>query len=474
MNTNTIHPELSQALANMPRKALIEVAIEAGISKPHGTKSTVLIEAIIAAKTAVETPVVPVAESEAIEVVATETVADNVVPFDDAPPEQTEIPQTVEPAISHGLFKVNRKVFQRQLAAAARVVAGNRSMPVLSCVLLDFHDGKLAVHATDLSNYVITETQAETNGAHVLAVPHAVLSKFVARCGSEFLMSEVIGSKLVISDLENRTEIMGIPESEWPPARQMNGEKLFEVGAKELVRVLGETIKAASTDETRYILNGLALDTKNLAVVATDGRRLIRTPLAVDIATKVENVLILPTHAATILLGGIPQDANAVVTINEARNLLRFRTENTGLTFTHDAKLVEGTFPNYVQVIPKIDKGFGGEFEVTRSELSNALGRLLVVAEATQKSPTIKMEFTSTGLLMNAANVSVGTGKEQITARSPMDMGTFNIGLNGVYIAEIINSWGDDKITIHVKDEVSPMLLLAGGKVAVVMPVRLS
>jgi DNA polymerase III subunit beta len=475
MNTNILHT--SESLANMPRKALIELAIEigAGVAKPHSTKSADLIAAVLAtqnrsteeaapAEFVPEADVAPEAESAA---------PDNVVAFEPAEPVQAEIPAEPVPYISYGLFKVSRKVFQRQLAAAARVTAGDRTMPVLSCVLIGFTDGLLRVSAHDLSNHVVTEAQAETTGTHEIAIPHAVLSKFVSRCGSDFLMAEVIGEKLVISDLENRTEIMGIPATEFPPAHAAGVVDVMEISGKQLVRHVAETIKAASTDETRYILNGIAIDTKNGCFIATDGRRLVRADIRSEKLVASEDVLILPSLAAQVLMAGVPQDLTVTVKKTETGSTLHFHAETVGYSYSLSSRLVDGRFPTYHQVIPKLE-GFGAEFEIKNADLVAALGRLLVVANASGKDSALRLDFSTAGLTINAVNISVGSGKEQISVRTGEDVSACFTAMNGSYLSEVVGSWGDEKVTVHVKDELSPVIVRTADKLAVIMPVRLS
>jgi DNA polymerase-3 subunit beta len=464
MNSSVIHS--TESLTALSRKELIAVAREAGIAKPDTTKSVVLIENILATQVAAE--VATVAEVEVVEEIA----PDNVVAFEPAPPEQIEIEAEIVPApVSHGLLKVNRKALQRQLSAASKVVNTSRTMPVLACVLIDFADGRLVIEASDLSNHLRTVTPAETTGAHRIAIPYAVLSKFVGRCASEFLMIEAIDSKLVISDLENRTEILGIAAEEFPPAHTGVDTFLMEIGGGQLARVIRETINAASKDKHRYILNGLGIDTTAGYVVTTDGRRLVRALLGADKIEPVANTLILPTRAAQILADGIPQDATTMVNRTFSDSCLRFATETDGFSYTLTCRMVEGCFPNYSQVIPSQS---GGEFEIGNPELNEALGRLLVVSNASDSGCAIRFSFETELLTMNVANVSVGIGKETVSVKSAPGDAPRVIALNGNYIAEVIGAWADEKIMVSVKDEVSPLVIRTADKVAVIMPVRVN
>ena len=284
-------------------------------------------------------------------------------------------------------------------------------------------------------------------------------------------MAEAIGDKLVISDLENRTEIMGITAEEFPPAPVGADKFLMEIGGAQLARVIGETIKAASTDESRYILNGLGIDTKSDFVVSTDGRRLVRAVLGGQKVEPIEDTLILPSHAAQVLAGGVPQDTDVIVERSLSNGHLRFSTNVEGYAYILTCRLVDGRYPNYTQVIPA---PAGGQFEIGNPELKDALGRLLVVSNASDSGSAIRFAFSPDLLTLNAANVSVGTGKETVPVRSGPGDAPRSIALNGNYLAEVIGAWADEKITVNVQDEVAPFVIRTADKVAVIMPVRLS
>jgi DNA polymerase III beta subunit len=493
-----------ESLASLKRNALIQLAIQTKAATPsaaYSSKSVKLIEAILGQQTpesveAVAPTAAPAAEAPAIEV-ETKSVAvaepedgpvieepftgavingaDNVVPFDPEPPVQTEIPSAPAPTDSHGLFKIGRAVFQRQLAIAGRVAKGG-NMPVLGCVLLSFGDGRMTVEGTNLDVYVSSEAPAETKGGFRLAVPAAVLSKFVARCSSEHLMAEVRGSSLHISDLENRTNIMGISVEEWPPAP--TGDKatdFMEITGKQLNRVLTETLKSASTDETRYILCSVGIDTKKGVVVATDGRRLTRAVLGADKVTPHDSTTILPSFAAEVIRQSIPLDARVKVSATDRR--LVFAATAPGFDVSIYTRTIDGNYPNYAQVIPA--PGYGIPFVADRKEMLSALGRMVVLMS--KEGQAVRLEFADNELSFSLASAGVGAGKEEIAIKGELarDKETgkpvpMALAVNPAFLQEILGSWSDERVTLAVKDSVSALLLTGDAKTAVVMPVRLS
>ena len=96
---------------------------------------------------------------------------------------------------------------------------------------------------------------------------------------------------------------MGLPEEEFPPLPQFEDAKVFKLPQKELRDALKKTAYAISTDETRYVLNGILFSFKEnkLTMVATDGRRLALVDLEVEFPRSQEVDIIVPTKCVTEL-----------------------------------------------------------------------------------------------------------------------------------------------------------------------------
>lgn len=482
----------TESLTALKRNALIQTAIKTGACSPsaaHSSKSVKLIEAILAkqaaetapvatavkevpAETPAEVPAPATAPAPAPAPVAGDVIdtaaATNVVDF----ATQTEIPVEPKPeTASNGLFKISRKVFQLQLAAVSKL-PGKGTMPILNCALIQFGSGRVAVEATNLDCSVRTEAPAETDGMFSIAVPFTILSKFVAKCTSDFLMAEARGGSLFISDIENKTEIMGLPVSEWPAAPQHADVVVMHVAGRELAKVFTESLPCASEEETRYILNGVFLDTRSIAtMVATDGRRIVTVPIVVEKSVTPFNGII-PTFFAEVVRASIPQDASALIARSESFRGMSIRTELNGFSYRAVGRLVDGTYPNYAQVIPK-DTAERTTFELNTADLMAALARVLVVANSGEKTPAVVFKFSKDLIELSAANASVGNSRETITAKGGGDEFALRVGLNGDFVREIVAAWTEDRVTLSVREENSPLVITGGGKTAVVMPIRL-
>lgn len=475
----------TESLKTLSRTELVRLAKNLGVKSEEGktiphSKSAFLIEAIAKLDPATEAaaevvtdvaPSEPVIEATAIPEEPAVTLSDdNVVQVKFG---ETKTPEAPKTSSSNGLFKVSRKIFQRQLAAVGRIVDNAASMTLLRCVLIGFRNGHVTVEGTNLDAYVSTDVHGETDGEFEIAIRLSLLAKFVSKCSSEFLMAEVSGCVLRISDAENKTEIHGIPAGEWITRPTPLEKEVLTISAKRFAQVIADTLPCVSTDETRYIINGVLLDTTadTPVMVATDGRRLVRADLGAELV-QTEDKFIIPSKTAQALRFGMPLDGNATVFTRSGVNRLCVKAESTGMAYQASFKCVEGNYPKYSEVIPK-DLAKRPAFKVLKEDLNSTLGRILVVSEEGNRGSSIKLVLNGTGISIAAANADVGQGNELVPAVGPAGK-EIQIAMSGVYIRDTIAPWSDEKLTLTVVDQNSPMVICGNERFAVIMPVRMS
>src|SRR6202043_4269057 len=184
------------------------------------------------------------------------------------------------------------------------VVSTRTTLPILSNVLLQAADGKIRLTTTDLDVGVRggVEAQVERTGATTL--PARRLFAIVRELPAAEIYFDVDAKNLAsIRSGSSFFKILGLPEEEFPPLARFDDAKEFTIGQKELRDGLKKPSYAISTDETRYVLNGLLFSLKEnkLTLVATDGRRLAMVDIELEIPRSQEADIIVPTKAVTEL-----------------------------------------------------------------------------------------------------------------------------------------------------------------------------
>src|SRR5687767_12889797 len=201
-------------------------------------------------------------------------------------------------------FSVSKEKLLSGLQTVQNVVSTRTTLPILSNVLLQARDGQLRLTTSDLDVGVTggVEAQIEREGATTL--PARRLATIVKELPASEIQIEVDGKNIAsIRCGQSFFKILGLPEEEFPPLPQFADAKVFTIPQQQLKDALKKTSYAISTDETRYVLNGILFSFKDgkLTMVATDGRRLALVDIEVEFPRSQEVDIIVPTKCVTEL-----------------------------------------------------------------------------------------------------------------------------------------------------------------------------
>ena len=337
-------------------------------------------------------------------------------------------------------------------------------------MLLRAEGERLEFTATDLDVTVACAVEAKVTKAGASTVPVKKLFGIVRELSSLEIELEV-DEKNTCSVRAGASfyRINGLSADEFPPLPKFKEDKKVVLPQETLKSMMKKTSFAISTDESRYVLNGIFLSLKDhkMTMVATDGRRLALVDEEVDIAEKSQGEFIVPAKTVNEL-NRLLQDKGEVE-IRYAENQASFTLKDEkGSSVLIVTKLIEGNYPNYRQVIPAETKE---RVALVREEFLHALRRAEIMTS--EKSNSVKLSFGKNKLEITANSPEVGEAKESlaINYKGP-DMA---IAFNPKYVIDPLNALTNDEVFLELIDELSPGVLKINGPfLYVVMPMRLS
>jgi DNA polymerase-3 subunit beta len=356
------------------------------------------------------------------------------------------------------------------LQAVQNVVSTRTTLPILSNVLLRAEGERLEFTATDLDVTVACAVEAKVTKAGASTVPVKKLFGIVRELSSLEIELEV-DEKNTCSVRAGASfyRINGLSADEFPPLPKFKEDKKVVLPQETFKSMMKKTSFAISTDESRYVLNGIFLSLKDhkMTMVATDGRRLALVDEEVDIAEKSQGEFIVPAKTVNEL-NRLLQDKGEVE-IRYAENQASFTLKDEkGSSVLIVTKLIEGNYPNYRQVIPAETKE---RVALVREEFLHALRRAEIMTS--EKSNSVKLSFGKNKLEITANSPEVGEAKESlaINYKGP-DMA---IAFNPKYVIDPLNALTNDEVFLELIDELSPGVLKINSPfLYVVMPMRLS
>jgi DNA polymerase-3 subunit beta len=362
-------------------------------------------------------------------------------------------------------LRVTKDKILEGLQRVQSVVSTRTTLPILSNALIQAEKNGLSLTATDLDVGVRCTVEAEVSKAGATTLPARKLFS---------ILKEVPVADIEI-DVDERNaasircgnsfyKIMGLPQEEFPPFPEPDGGKPLKMDQAVLRDMFKKTAYAVSNDETRYVLNGVYMSFKGdkLTVVATDGRRLALVEHDIEVPKGSEAEFILPTKAVGELQRLLGEKGDVKLSIGE--NQIICQLDGTVLV----SKLIEGTYPNFRQVIPTEAKE---RVTLERELLLGALHRASILAS--EKSQSVKLSFSKGTLTISATTPEVGEAKETLSINyKGKDLA---IAFNPQYMMDPLRNLDADEVFLEMTDELSPGVLKVNEPfLYVLMPMRLS
>jgi DNA polymerase-3 subunit beta len=356
------------------------------------------------------------------------------------------------------------------LQAVQNVVSTRTTLPILSNVLLRAEGDRLEFTATDLDVTISCGVEAKVKKPGASTVPVKKLFGIVRELNSAEIDLQVDEKNACsIQAGASYYKINGLAAEEFPPMQQFKEDKKVVLPQGTVKSMMKKTSFAISTDESRYVLNGIFISLKDhkMTMVATDGRRLALVDEEVDVAATSHGEFIVPAKAVNELNRLLADKGEIEIRYaeNQASFLLKDEKGESILIVT---KLIEGNYPNYRQVIP-------GEMKervtIVREEFLHALRRAEIMTS--EKANSVKLSFGKNKLEITANSPEVGEAKETLAVNyKGVDMA---IAFNPKYVIDPLNALQNDEIFVELIDELSPGVIKINGPfLYVVMPMRLS
>ncbi len=240
------------------------------------------------------------------------------------------------------------------LGIVGRAVATRSTLPITANVLIATDEGRLKLAATNLEIALSCWVGAEVKEEGSITVPARLLGDFVNQLPTEKVEITLAprAKQLKLACARNQATLAGIDADDFPPIPSVQDGGSIELDPKELHEAISQVVFAAATDDSRPVLTGvdIAIAGNRLTFAAADGFRLSVRHVEISKPAKERVEVIVPSKALAELNRLLPDETDPIeMTLNATRTQALFRLKNVELV----AQLVQGTFPNYGQLIPE-------------------------------------------------------------------------------------------------------------------------
>lgn len=396
----------------------------------------------------------------------------------------------VKPKLVPPMITMEVSALKKAFDSVAWVLDPRNTVPVVGNIKLVSEKGRLTLTGTDMDTVIAATIDVDGKSAMATTISAKTLGAILRSCDSAETLSLAIhkdGRAGIGLGDGAEIEVDTIHAGEYPRMKDDGTVgATMDISALQFAELVDRTAFAVSTEQTRYYLNGVCLETfaPRIRMTATDGYKLAsheQTPgkLAGDFKR-----LILPARplrGIRKLLGNkITDDDMLRFTViysgTPEATPIRITCDFIGKSITLTAKLIDGSFPDYQRVVNK--DGTIGTITLKRQELCAILNRIIKMADNNQSAVAcfeIAGKAPRRSLTMTIYNVSLGTTtlRMKLPAEITGDAQTFV--MKAGYLLEALRSFKNEYVRLDMIMPADPVILYDVGNAdgyVLVMPMR--
>ena len=349
-------------------------------------------------------------------------------------------------------FTISRQNLHEGLSAVSASIPSKTTLPVLSNVLFNATEGSLSMSGTDLDVSIRVQVPADVETPGTLTAPGRKLQEIVRELPDAPVKVQARGDQIELRCGRSLFKLHGLPADDFPALPEIDFDSGWAAEGAQLLKLIRHTSFAVSTEETRPVLNGVLWELRDgeMRMVATNGHRLARMRIPTGPSLEATTQLIVPPAALQQVQKLFKGDDE--IFVSRSGNHLGFRTGGVEVY----TRLVEGTYPNYEQVIPRDNDRVA---IVDRRPLESAIKR--VAAVASDQTHRIRLEFSSDRMQFNVLTPDLGEAHDELEV--VYDAEPLTIGFNANYLLEVLRYMPTDEVRLSFK---------APERAATVEPVR--
>jgi len=363
------------------------------------------------------------------------------------------------------------------LGIVSRAVAPRSTLPVLSNVLIATDEGRLRLSATNLEMGITCWIAARIEDEGSTTVPARTLVDLVSTLPGDqvALTLDTTTQTLNVRSGTSTNDIKGIDAQEFPPIPVPDMDGAVHLNVVDFREMIHQVAFAASTDEARPVLMGVLVivEGDQITMAAADGFRLsVRSATLSEPASMPVNIIV-PARALNEL-ARIASDGEESISmvVPKGRGQVVFSVKDAELV----SQLIDGTFPDYQQIIPR---SYKSRTLVSTASLLKACKQAEIFAR--EGSNVARLDIKAATGEMEPSEVEISatseeTGKNETIVEATVDGGSVLIAFNVKYLREALEVINTPNVALETSAANAPGVVRPVGEddfLQVIMPMHL-
>ena len=380
-------------------------------------------------------------------------------------------------------FSCKTKDILQTVSVVGRAIGSQQAMPILNNILFQVEGKKCTLSATNLEFSIISHLDAEVENEGSITIPAKAIQNFAQYSTDEDVVFESSeDAQLKCKSKKSKTVISGEPASEYPTISSIQKEASITITAEELMRAIHYVSFASAKTTTRPVLSGVfcKLLKKELILVATDSYRLSEYKAPVTDAQGEVGCIVPAKVLVEIMsiLGGAVKgkDASKKEEKKEkdstpiSMSLGSQQIETIIGRTTILSRLIDGTFPDYQQILPK---DHSTKAMLPHSELLADIKRMHYFAKESNNNLTISTSAKDVNIQTQVTQI----GRDESKIAAAVQGEKNKIALSSSYLLDFLSHAQGEEVQMELTDKMHPAVFRIPDMpnfLHLIMPLRLT
>ncbi len=372
------------------------------------------------------------------------------------------------------LFTCTKENLITALQLVSGITGKGVNLPILGNILIQVTDSKVELIATDLEIGIKIHLRAKVEAEGSFTVPGKTFADFVNLVSEEQIDISIEGNELIVKAGSSKTKIKGTPADEFPVLPEIEEKHHFLIDAKAFKKSISNVAIASAKNDIRPELSGIYFGFftdrhKGLILAATDSYRLAEKKVNVE-QGDTQFTCIVPAKTvneiARIISLNKQEKEETNVRLWLSDNQIAIRYGQAEMT----SRLIDGTYPNYSQIIPK---EFKSKALVPGSSLVQKVKAASLFTTTGINAVSLKLHTQEQTLSISSTSTQTGEHKSELMAN--VDGSDNGIVLNHKYFLDGLNQIESENISFRMNSGDTPCMIVPDEDESflyIVMPIR--
>lgn len=357
-------------------------------------------------------------------------------------------------------FKIQKKYLLNSIQAVSNAISSRTVIPILTGMKIDVLPTKIILTGSNsdmtIQSHIESVQDDEeiisniTPGSIVLPVPH--FPEIIKKLPENIVTISVEDNyKTVITSGKALFTLYGQSSEEYPQIRMNEGEENLQINVKALKTLIKQTVFAVSPMETRPILTGVNVTTKNnlLTFTATDSHRLALRSVPIETDLELNNTVIPGKNLQE--LNKIYEDDDGMIHISFTENQVLFHNNETYFL----SRLLSGNYPETSRLIPTESKTTIHTFT---KDLIDTIERAALLSNRDQNNVIRLDTIGKSAIEISSNSPEIGNVKEQLDVIS-IEGEDLKISFSSRYMLDTLRTISSERVEISFAGPMRPFVI---------------